>query len=177
MKPDRHQARILAMQALCQLDVQGEGAFADTEAFLAEGDRCVQDRDSSVPHKSPERTGVNERTCPLPQADEDTRRYARTLVESAWERRDRFRERIQTAGSAWDIERMDLVDRNVIRVALAELSLGEVPPKVVLNEAIEIAREFGSAESPGFVNGVLDHVYQCMRKETENGKWKMENGE
>jgi transcription antitermination factor NusB len=171
VRTDRHHARILAMQALCQLDVQGERALADIEAFLREaeagwpdasaneGDRFVQERDSSVRYDGPERAGANERLL------RDTRRYAQTLVELAWEKQDRFGERIQAAGPSWSVERMAMVDRNVIRVALAELTLGEVPPKVVLNEAIEIAREYASAASAGFVNGVLDALYKSMKKE------------
>ncbi len=121
------------MQVLCQLDVQGESFLESMVTFLAEEEPNV-----------------------------GTRHYARTLVDFAWEKRHHFRERIQASASRWDVKRMDIVDRNVIRVALAELTRGEVPPKVVLNEAIEIAREYASANSAGFVNGVLDELYKDM---------------
>ncbi|MCP4592330.1 MAG: transcription antitermination factor NusB [bacterium] len=142
MTPDRHHARILAMQALCQNDAHGSGVRATTEAFIT----AAQEEGATA----------------------GTLAYVRELVTLARERRQRFSKAIQAAGSAWDVERMDLVDRNVIRVALAELTLDQVPPKVVLNEAIEIAREYASAESARFVNGVLDRVYKDLR--TRNGE-------
>jgi N utilization substance protein B len=55
---------------------------------------------------------------------------------------------------------MSPVDRNVIRLAVVELEAGTVPPRVVMDEAIEISREYGSLESPRFVNGVLDALYK-----------------
>ena len=64
----------------------------------------------------------------------------------------------------WELDRLASVERNVIRVATVELLGGEVPPKVVLNEAVEIAREFGTAESSKFVNGVLDAVWRNLAK-------------
>lgn len=134
----RHHARILAMQALCQLDVQGGGP--------PEGDVTLY-ADAGAGEVAP-----------------TTADYARTLIDLAWERRHDFRESIQSSASAWDVERMAVVDRNVICVALAELALGKVPPKVVLNEAVEIAREYASAESAGFVNGVLDELYKSMQQ-------------
>ena len=56
------------------------------------------------------------------------------------------------------IERLAVVDRNVLRLALAELEEGAVPTKVVIDEAIRLARWFGSSRSPAFVNGILDRV-------------------
>ena len=150
------------MQALCQLDVQSDGGTPELERIIA----CVAESEAGE-------------VAP-PTAD-----YARMLVDTAWEKRHGFSESIQATASTWGVERMGVVERNVIRVALAELTLGEVPPKVVLNEAIEIAREYASAESAGFVNGVLDEIYKSMppaasrppgQEGTEkNGKWKMEN--
>jgi transcription antitermination protein NusB len=140
VKVDRHHARILAMQALCQLDVQADDASDLTDALLAEA-----------------------------EADIVTRDYARRLVHLAWGQRQHFREQIQATRSAWDVERMSVVDRNVMRVAFAEWAMGGVPAKVVLDEAIEIAREYASAESAGFVNGVLDEVYGRAPREAENG--------
>ena len=58
----------------------------------------------------------------------------------------------------WDLSRLALVDRNILRLAVAEMRGGQTPPKVALSEAIRLAQEFSSAESPRFVNGVLDAV-------------------
>ncbi|MHC4090857.1 MAG: transcription antitermination protein NusB [Planctomycetota bacterium] len=60
----------------------------------------------------------------------------------------------------WELARLSPVERNLIRVALGELAGGEVPPKVVINEAIEIGREYGGADSPRFINGILDALWK-----------------
>jgi len=61
----------------------------------------------------------------------------------------------------WEIERMAVVDRNVLRIACYEfLFLEDVPPKVSINEAIELAKRFGDVDSPRFVNGILDKIYK-----------------
>lgn len=140
IKPDRRRARILAMQMLCQLDVQGDAGVlkADNPAALL-ADRFEE------------------------EATPATTDYACTLIDVAWQQWRDSEKLIGGSGSAWDVKRMGLVDRNVIRVALAELSLGQVPPRVVLSEAVEIAREYASAESAGFVNGVLDQLYKAAR--------------
>ena len=71
---------------------------------------------------------------------------------------------IQQAAANWKLDRMNRVDRNVLRVAACELMFGEnVPPRVVLDEAIEIAKSFGSNASASFVNGVLDRVLKDLQ--------------
>ena len=77
----------------------------------------------------------------------------------------------QIAGAAkrWDLERISLVERNIMRVAVVELSAGRVPPKVVLDEAIEIGREFGGADSPRFINGVLDEILKRLADQKRTG--------
>jgi transcription antitermination factor NusB len=64
----------------------------------------------------------------------------------------------------WDLERMAAIDRNTLRLAAAELLLGDVPAKVAINEAIEIAKKFSTENSGGFVNGILDKIAR-MRSE------------
>jgi N utilization substance protein B len=74
--------------------------------------------------------------------------------------------RLSRAAENWRLPRMAAVDRNVLRLGTFELlHLPGTPPSVVINEAIELARRFGSADSPAFVNGVLDRVYKEHRKE------------
>jgi len=65
---------------------------------------------------------------------------------------------LQRAADNWRLERLAVVDRNVLRIALAELGEGSVPVKVVIDEAIRLARWFGAGRSPSFVNGILDRV-------------------
>ncbi len=69
----------------------------------------------------------------------------------------------------WKISRMAAVDRNVLRLAIFELTRTDTPVSVVLDEAIQLARRFGAESSPGFVNGVLDAVARQVRSGSETG--------
>ena len=89
----------------------------------------------------------------------EARAFAERLVAGVVEHRGIIDERISSASRNWRVERMGRVDRNVLRLAVYEMTLGrDVPPKVALNEAIEIAKRYGAQETPAFVNGVLDRV-------------------
>lgn len=93
------------------------------------------------------------------EVPENTRAFTRELVEETLGRLEEIDSHIQKASLKWEISRMAAVDRNVLRLAVSELT-GD-PPKpvrVVLNEAIELAKKFGGEESGTFVNGVLDRV-------------------
>ncbi len=90
---------------------------------------------------------------------EGVRRFARELVESTAGRLDEIDGLIRAASLKWDLGRMAAVDRNVLRLAVSELT-GDPPQpvRVVLNEAIELAKKFGGEESGVFVNGILDRI-------------------
>lgn len=93
------------------------------------------------------------------EVPENAREFTRELVEETLGRLEEIDSHIQNASLKWEISRMAAVDRNVLRLAVSELT-GD-PPKpvrVVLNEAIELAKKFGGEESGTFVNGVLDRV-------------------
>jgi N utilization substance protein B len=126
----RREARTLALQALCQLDVQGPDSLDELNGFLNEG-----------------------------SSDPSVILYAGQLVRGTHEHRQRYDELIARAALHWDIERMPITDRNIMRMALCEmLDQDEPPAKVAIDEAIELAKIFGTAESPQFINGVLDAV-------------------
>lgn len=83
--------------------------------------------------------------------------YAEELVEGTEEHREEIDELIRGQAENWRLERMSAVDRNILRLAVYELVFEvEVPKLVVLDEAIELAKRFGSDRSSGFVNGILD---------------------
>lgn len=74
---------------------------------------------------------------------------------------------IKKTASAWPLEQISIIDRNILRIGLFELLFGDVktvPPKVAINEAIELAKTFGGERSGKFVNGVLGTVYKEMEK-------------
>lgn len=83
---------------------------------------------------------------------------ARGLFEGAVTRQSELDGHIARAAEHWRFERIGVIDRNVLRLGILELLLGETPVRVVLDEAVRLARWFGGAKSPAFVNGVLDRV-------------------
>jgi N utilization substance protein B len=84
----------------------------------------------------------------------EVRELARGTIERSLE----IDAKIQEVSANWKLSRMSVIDRNVLRLATFELLLGSAPHRVILNEAIELAKKFGSAESSRFVNGVLDRI-------------------
>lgn len=92
------------------------------------------------------------------QVRDEVRNYANQLFHRSLSSRDRVDELIRSHAQNWSIERMAAVDRNILRLAIAELLMGETPATVVIDEAIEIARKFGTEKSPEFVNGILDSI-------------------
>ena len=96
---------------------------------------------------------------------EGARAFAKELVCGVAHCRDAVDERIARHSRHWRVERMAAVDRNVLRLAAYELIHTDTPDSVVLNEAIELARDFGTERSPAFVNGVLDAIARALRED------------
>ncbi|HET6414798.1 MAG TPA: transcription antitermination factor NusB [Polyangiales bacterium] len=85
--------------------------------------------------------------------------FANRLVRAYADRQDEVNDLIRSSSHHWRLERMPIVDRNVLRVAIVELrELNDIPKRVTLNEAVELAKRFGSEGSGSFVNGVLDRI-------------------
>jgi len=92
--------------------------------------------------------------------------FAGQLVTVVRERLGEIDDVIQTASRNWRLERMSRVDRNILRLAAAELRhFLDVPVKVAINEAVELAKRFGTSDSPAFVNGILDRIAHQLRRE------------
>ena len=96
---------------------------------------------------------VNHQQVPAGQVPE-----LRELVKGTLERGAEIDAKIQEVSANWKLNRMSLIDRNVLRLATFELMTAAAPRRVVLNEAVELAKKFGSAESGRFVNGLLDRI-------------------
>ncbi len=148
MPKDRHQARILAMQALCQWDAQHDESPEPLDEFF-----CAA-ADGEVPAS--------------------TAALAAELVTAFLADRQTVDGLIASAATKWDLSRISPVERNVMRVSIVEMVGGTTPPKVALNEAIEIGREYGGADSPRFINGVLDVI---LKRLPQNGECGMGNAE
>ncbi len=95
-------------------------------------------------------------------ADEKPERdpFANQLVHGAVQHLDEVDAQIRRHAEHWRIERMPLVDRNILRLAVYEMMHQDTPPAVVIDEALELARKFSGEESVQFVNGVLDAVHR-----------------
>jgi transcription antitermination protein NusB len=131
----------LALQGLCCLDVQGEKARQLVEDFLSDSREPAQ-----------------------------TVAAARTMLQAAWGDRAACDELLARHARNWELSRLALVDRNILRLGACELREGKAPPKVVITEAIKLAQEFSTADSPRFVNGVLDAVAKEIRRDAGDGK-------
>lgn len=90
--------------------------------------------------------------------DVTTRLRAMEAANKAWEYRTQSDAWVERLAPQWPPRRQPLVDRNLIRLALWEMTGGQTPPKVALDEAIELAKLYSTENSPAFVNGVLDAV-------------------
>lgn len=104
--------------------------------------------------------------------------FAKSILNETIGRRITIDEILQKAAPEWPIEKISIVDRNILRVGLCELLFGDrgnVPPKVAIDEAIEIAKEFGGDTSGKFVNGVLGAIYKELGEPDKNQIAKKEN--
>lgn len=97
--------------------------------------------------------------------DERSMEFATELVAQTQANLARIDDAIQSASRNWRLDRMSRVDRNILRLATCELVHSpDVPVKVVINEAVELAKRYGAAEAPAFVNGILDRIAQGVRR-------------
>ncbi len=102
----------------------------------------------------------------LYQVNKKARPYARNLLGGIFEELDQIDGAIVAHATNWRLERIAATDRNLLRVAIYELMFQEdVPAQVAINEAVEIAKRYGSQDSPSFINGVLDAVQQSRQKQ------------
>ena len=98
-------------------------------------------------------------------ATKEGEQFANVLVRGWAAQRERIDEIIRDVSQRWRLERMAKVDRNILRLATYELmALEDVPRRVTLNEAVELAKRYGSEGSAGFVNGVLDRIASDLGK-------------
>ncbi len=125
---NRREVRVLVLQALCEYDSVGHNAIVVLERIL---DEC--------------------------KIEGNHRSFARDIVEKVLENFASVDNIIGDLASDWPLIQIAVVDRNVLRMAIGELRWcsERVPEKAVLNEAVELAKRFGSESSPSFVNGVL----------------------
>ena len=124
----RSQARRMAMQYLYQMDLT-KGDCETPETFL---------RGQS--------------------SDESIRRFALSLVLGVHERLDPLNEMLRRTAQNYALERIGAVERNILRLGAGEMLMKSTPPKVIIDEMVELAKQFGGKDSGSFVNGILDRL-------------------
>lgn len=82
------------------------------------------------------------------------------LLKKIWDKKEAIDKKIEIAAPSWPVDNLNKIDLAILRLAVFELEEGKNPPKVVIDEAVELAKEFGSENSPSFVNGVLGTIYK-----------------
>lgn len=132
----RHKARECALQMLFAADVtHNEPAIVTTDYWKELGDQAIDDK---------------------------TREFANELVRGTLDNLTAIDEKIRTRAEHWRIERMAVVDRNVLRLGVFEFLFRDTPNTVAINEALETARRFSSFEATQFINGILDAIRQDL---------------
>ena len=125
------------MQGLCCLDVQGPDALDKVRAFF--------DDSRETPN---------------------TIATAHRQLTESFESRDQIDELLARHARHWELSRLAMVDRNILRLAVGEFRSGNTPFKVVITESLHLAQEFSTSESPRFINGVLDAIAKELNPET-----------
>ena len=132
----RRQARELAMQALFYMDTQQNGSLQMLERFC---------ENFNLPQK--------------------VRPFFLQLVNGVLSAQPQIDTLIERYSKNWKVQRMSCVDRNVMRLAVFEmLFCPDIPPKVSINEAIDVAKKFGTEESGAFINGIVDRIRIAIEK-------------
>ncbi|MBI2415550.1 MAG: transcription antitermination factor NusB [Candidatus Kerfeldbacteria bacterium] len=145
---NRHLARTIALQSLYEWDFTGQQS--DTAALLQRNQAEF-----------------------APEFDDN--QFSQQLVQNIVQHLAELNRLITNYAPEWPLDQITVIDRNVLRIGLYELLFsGEVPPKVAINESIELAKTFGGPSSGKFVNGVLGTIYKDMEKgiikKSTNGK-------
>jgi N utilization substance protein B len=111
-----------------------------------------------IPEKAADPRGTWARVLPLVRASPAVRDRALALAEATVRACPKLDAALEGAADRWRLERLAVVDRNLLRLAALELETATAPPKVVIDEAVRLARWFGGPKSPAFVNGILDRI-------------------
>ena len=104
--------------------------------------------------------------CGTFAAGKSIRDFSKQLVVGAAEKKKEIEQLISRASRNWRLDRMSRVDRCILRLAVYEMAfVDDVPPRVSIDEAVELGKRFGSEDSAGFINGVLDNIYNTLVRE------------
>jgi N utilization substance protein B len=155
MKTDRRLGREFALQALFYREARNISGNQEFDDFWSMFERRQPAGPPLVPG------GVDDGEPGLPDKPrQGVRQFAETLVLGTLRHRDDLDVLISASADNWRLDRMSSVDRNILRLAIFETIFHRppTPPAVVIDEAVELAKRYGTADSGRFVNGILDHV-------------------
>ena len=148
MASNRHLGRIVALQTLYEYEfrVQSNDPSVDVDDIL-------------VRNLSRYETAI------------DDKNFVEALVKGVLQEQSDLDSRIQPVAPEWPIDQIARIDRNILRIGLYELlnKADTIPPKVAINEAVELAKAFGSDNSSKFINGVLGTIYRALVGDTNDG--------
>ena len=96
--------------------------------------------------------------------EEDVQSFTEDILKDIFDHKEEIDVQLEKYSDNWTLSRMAVIDRNLLRMAASELMYSKtVPPKVAIDEAVEIAKKYGTADSPNFINGVLDRILKELR--------------
>ena len=102
---------------------------------------------------------------------ESIRAFSRKLVQGTCQNREYLDSLIRHSSTNWRLERMTRVDRCILRLGVFEIAfMKEIPPKVSIDESVELGKKFGTEESGAFINGVLDNIYTSLKQDQSFSK-------
>ena len=137
----KRQARIITLQAIYAHEFNGSDLDDTCEFMLDEGNPPI----------------------------ENVIKYGKQLSNLIFQHAVKIDRLIKNRSKNWDIDRITLIDKLILRMALVEMMyMDEIPPKVSISEGVEIAKQFSTEDSSSFINGILDAVYNEMLKKKEN---------
>ncbi|HOW34838.1 MAG TPA: transcription antitermination factor NusB [Candidatus Omnitrophota bacterium] len=129
----RTQSREWALKILYQADITGKPVLVSAEEFIANEEK----------------------------ADKEVADFCKRLVVGIGDNLEAIDSKIRAYATNWDFKRIAVIDRNILRLGIFELMhTPDVPPKVTINEAVELAKKYGDLESSKFVNGILDNIHK-----------------
>lgn len=167
---ERKRARIVALQALFEIDSSGHAPdvvlYERMEAAVRARQQAQQPQEPWLPAHVPGAPEA-EREEEMEPLGESGLKFLLWLVAGVLSYRERIDSLIHRFAPEWPVEQLAIVDRSILRLALYELGAHEheAPPKVIINEAVELAKLFGGDSSPRFVNGVLGAAFEEARKQ------------
>ena len=159
----RHRAREVALQTLYAIDVESlRREMRAREAAAGDRGECAARAGEVADSKSPE--AVFAGVAAHFEAPPGAREFAWALISEVCARGRSLDALIAARARNWRLSRMAAVDRNILRLGTYELAHTDTPAAVVMDEAVELARRFGSDASPAFVNGILDALAHDLRE-------------